>query len=94
MLYKCNYTLCDLLRLFFFTQDNALEISSFLISLVVPSQCPSLLPLFLLFIYLFIFYIWLRWVFVAVGGLSLVVASGGYSVWALERRLRSCSAQA
>ena len=29
-------------------------------------------------IYLFI-YFWLRWVFVAVCGLSLVVASGGYS---------------
>ena len=29
------------------------------------------------FIYLFIF--WLRWVFVAAGGLSLVAASGGYS---------------
>ena len=31
-----------------------------------------------LFIYLFI-YFWLRWVFVAVCGLSLVAASGGYS---------------
>ena len=29
-------------------------------------------------IYLFI-YVWLRWVFVAARGLSLVVASGGYS---------------
>ena len=29
------------------------------------------------FIYLFIY--WLRWVFVPVRGLSLVVASGGYS---------------
>ena len=34
------------------------------------------------FIYLFIYlltYLWLRWVFVAVRGLSLVAASGGYS---------------
>ena len=31
-----------------------------------------------LFIYLFI-YFWLHWVFVAAHGLSLVVASGGYS---------------
>ena len=36
-----------------------------------------------LFIYLFILkfiYFWLRWVFIAVRGLSLVVASGGYSL--------------
>ena len=33
---------------------------------------------FLKFIYLFI-YFWLRWVFIAVRGLSLVAASGGYS---------------
>ena len=33
---------------------------------------------FYLFIYLFI-YLWLHWAFVAVRGLSLVVASGGYS---------------
>ena len=31
------------------------------------------------FIYLFIIYFWLRWVFVSVRGLSLVVASGGHS---------------
>ena len=58
--------------------------------------------------YLFIF--WLRWVFVAVRRLSLVVASRGYSslrstgsrhacfsscgLGALERRLSSCGAQA
>ena len=34
---------------------------------------------FVLFINLFI-YFWLRWVFVAARGLSLVAASGGYSV--------------
>ena len=34
-------------------------------------------PQLIIFIYLFIF--WLCWVFVAVRGLSLVVASGGYS---------------
>ena len=33
--------------------------------------------IYILFIYLFIF--WLRWVFVAVRGLSPVAASGGYS---------------
>ena len=33
---------------------------------------------FLKFIYLFI-YFWLRWVFVAARGLSLVAVSGGYS---------------
>ena len=36
------------------------------------------LILFIYFIYLFI-YFWLRWVFVAVRGLSLVAVSGGYS---------------
>ena len=35
------------------------------------------IPLFLLFIYLF--YFWLCWVFVSVQGLSLVAASGGHS---------------
>ena len=38
----------------------------------------SFFNLFLKFIYLFI-YFWLRWVFVAVHGLCLVAASGGYS---------------
>ena len=33
-----------------------------------------------LFIYLFIYYFWLRWVFVAVHGLSLVAASRGYTL--------------
>ena len=37
-------------------------------------------------IYLFI-YFWLRWVFIAAGGLSLVVASGGYSFIAVRRLL-------
>ena len=62
-----------------------------------------------LFVCLFI-YFWLCWVFVAARGLSLVVVSGGYSLlqctgsrcagfsscglWALERRLSSCGAQA
>ena len=41
-------------------------------------------PIFYFFLFLFIFkflfiYLWLRWVFVAARGLSLVVASGGYS---------------
>ena len=40
------------------------------------------------FIYLFI-YFWLRWVFVAVRGLSLVVVSGGYSLlWCVGFSLR------
>ena len=34
---------------------------------------------YFLFIYLLFIYIWLCWVFVAVHGLSLVAASGGYS---------------
>ena len=34
---------------------------------------------FNIFIYLFIIYFWLRWVFISVRGLSLVVASGGHS---------------
>ena len=42
-----------------------------------------------LFIYLFIYYFWLRWVFVAAHGLSLVVASGGYSsLWCVAFSLR------
>ena len=44
--------------------------------------------LFFLFIYLFI-YFWLRWVFVAVRGLSLVAVSGGYSsLWCAGFSLR------
>ena len=38
----------------------------------------NILP-FYLCLYLFIY--WLRWVFIAVRGLSLVAASGGYSLW-------------
>ena len=30
-------------------------------------------------LYIFFFFFWLRWVFVAARGLSLVAASGGYS---------------
>ena len=68
-----------------------------------------LVELAVLFIYLFI-YFWLRWVFVAACGLSLVEVSRGYSslqstgsrhtgfsscvTWALERRLSSCGARA
>ena len=32
-----------------------------------------------LFVFYYLFYFWLRWVFTAVCGLSLVAASGGYS---------------
>ena len=39
---------------------------------------------FLPFIYLFI-YLWLRWVFVAACGLSLIALSGGYSSLAAVR---------
>ena len=42
------------------------------------SICSDILPIIILFYFLFI-YFWLRWVFVAVCSLSLVVASGGYS---------------
>ena len=35
--------------------------------------------LFYKFIYLFIYMFWLRWVFIAAHGLSLLVVSGGYS---------------
>ena len=59
-------------------------------------KSPQFIYLFTLTIYLFI-YFWLRWVFVAVHGLSLVAPSGGYSslqcggfsccrVWALGAR--------
>ena len=33
--------------------------------------------------YLFIYYFWLHWVFIAVCGLSLVVVSKGYSLAAM-----------
>ena len=38
-------------------------------------------------IYLLIYYFWLRWVFVAAHGLSVVVASGGYSLLRCMRGL-------
>ena len=41
--------------------------------------CHLALPFSLLFIYLFLIYFWLCWVFVAVRGLSLVVARGRHS---------------
>ena len=43
-----------------------------------PGNSSSLILFIFKFIYLFI-YFWLHWVFVAVRGLSLVGASGGYS---------------
>ena len=59
------------------------------------------MSIYLLFNLLFLFYFWLRWVFVAARGLSLVAGSGGFSccgAWALgaqasvvaARRLSSC----
>ena len=36
--------------------------------------------LFVCFVFLIYFYFWLRWVFVAARGLSLVAVSGGYSL--------------
>ena len=39
---------------------------------------------FLIYINLFIIYFWLCWVFVAARGLSLVAASGGYSMLQLR----------
>ena len=82
------------------------------------SRCLSIVSCFLLRLYNFFFfykfiyfiYFWLRWVFVAARGLSLVAASGGCSslcAWAshcgglsccgaqaLEHRLSSCGARA
>ena len=56
-------------------------------------KSPLLLFYFILFfnkfIYFIYFYFWLRWVFVAVCGLSLVVASGDYSsLWCTGFSLR------
>ena len=39
-----------------------------------------MVPFFLKLIYLFIYRFWLRWVFVAARGLSVVAVSGGYSL--------------
>ena len=44
-----------------------------------PFRCGNLFIYFKIFIYLYIFYFWLQWVFIVAHGLSLVVASGGYS---------------
>ena len=40
-----------------------------------------LISLFFKNLYFIYFYFWLRWVFVAARGLSLVAASGDYSMW-------------
>ena len=73
------------LQISFFTMacEALLGLVSLLYSVLITLVFPSLfamLPLLLLlfFINLFI-YFWLCWVFVAACGLSLVVASGGYS---------------
>ena len=45
------------------------------------ASCPFLpRPCIMLSFFFFLIYLWLHWVFVAVCGLSLVVASGGYSL--------------
>ena len=49
---------------------------------------------FCLFFILFIYYFWLRWVFVAACGLSLVEVSGGYSSLRCAGATLHCSAQA
>ena len=46
---------------------------------VVKNNIKKFYYYFYIFIYLFI-YFWLHWVFVAVCGLSLVAANGGYSL--------------
>ena len=51
-----------------------------IVCLLWRNVCSDPLPIIYLSIYLFI-YFWLHWVFVAVHGLSLVAASGGYSLW-------------
>ena len=40
--------------------------------------CRASFCFFLIYLFLFV-YVWLHWVFVAVHGLSLLAASGGYS---------------
>ena len=49
-----------------------------------------IIPLFIksFFNFVFLIYIWLHWVFVAVRGLSLVEVSGGYSLVEEHRLLR------
>ena len=50
--------------------------------------------IFYKFIYFIFIYFWLRWVFVAAGGLSLVAASGGYSSLRWLPLLRSTGSRA
>ena len=69
-----------------------------------PSFGPALFCVGFIFLFVF-FYLWLRWVFVAAGGPSLVAASGGYSGAAVleflsaiaslvaEHRLQACGLQ-
>ena len=70
-------------QLFFCFPLLQLKSTSFNIASASQTLCIGRSVLFY-FIYLFIYYFWLCWVFVAARGLSLVAASGGYSLlrWA------------
>ena len=62
-------------------QANLPSLSTFqLLVAVIVFLSSALIPSFIFFFKFILFiYFWLHWVFVAVHGLSLVVASGGYS---------------
>ena len=62
-----------------FLSDDLLK-ASFAKIFCHQKECSKSFLIFYKFIYLFI-YLWLRWVFVATRGLSLVAVSGGYSSW-------------
>ena len=63
------------------------SVSKALMSISLVENCSVFLVCFIIF-YLFI-YFWLRWVFTAARGLSLVAASGGYtSLWCAGFSLR------
>ena len=70
---------------------NEISSSSITFSLLSPWPSSLTISFFLIyiFIYLFIFYFWLHWVFAAAHRLSVVVASGGYSLlWCAGFSLR------
>ena len=68
-------------NLFFFF--NVVLFSISFVNILSLSTKPLSWVFFVLFCFVFnlfnLFYFWLRWVFIAVRGLSLVAASGGYS---------------
>ena len=80
MLLSANFSL-----LIFCLDDLSIDVSRVLKShiIIVLLSISPFMSVPICFIYLFIYYkfiyFWLRWVFVAARGLSLVVASRGYS---------------